>query len=152
LWWKQTGPRARLGVPRAFLSRFRSWGVFDLISLRRRVENTQIAITSPKNLLSVFRKDAPKTPMAITLPKIAPKASSWTQKMRLGILHNLYAKSGAEKIFGEVMAIWVFSTSVPTAVVVCYTKISTKFNLLLTCYGPLNYKDLYLIMRTIAKF
>jgi hypothetical protein len=37
--------------------------------------------------------------MAVTLPKIAPEASSWTQKMRLGILYNLCAKSGAKQIF-----------------------------------------------------
>ena len=46
-----------------------------------------------------FRRNAPKTPTAITLPKIVPKASSWTQKMRLGILYNLCAKSGAKQIF-----------------------------------------------------
>jgi hypothetical protein len=43
--------------------------------------------------------------MAVTLSKNAPEASSWTQKMRLGILYNLCAKSGAKQIFGEVMAI-----------------------------------------------
>ena len=36
---------------------------------------------------------------AITLSKIVPEASSWTQKMRLGILYNLGAKSGAKQIF-----------------------------------------------------
>ena len=56
-----------------------------------------------------FRRNAPKTPTAITLPKIVPEASSWTQKMRLGILYNLCAKSDAKQFFGEVMAIWVFS-------------------------------------------
>ena len=35
--------------------------------------------------------------------------------------------------------------------VVCYTKFSTKFNLL-TCYGPLHYIYLFLVMRTIAEF
>ena len=46
-----------------------------------------------------FRRNAPKTPTAITLPKIVPEASSWTQKMRLGILYNLCAKSGTKQIF-----------------------------------------------------
>jgi hypothetical protein len=48
--------------------------------------------------------------MAVTLSKLAPEASSWAQKMRLGILYNLCAKSGAKQFFGDVMAIWVFST------------------------------------------
>ena len=46
-----------------------------------------------------FRRNAPKTPTAVTLSKIVPEASSWTQKMRLGILYNLCAKSGAKQIF-----------------------------------------------------
>jgi hypothetical protein len=46
-----------------------------------------------------FRRNAPETPMAVTLSKIAPGASNWAQKMRLGILYNLCAKSGAKQIF-----------------------------------------------------
>ena len=43
-------------------------------------------------------------------------------------------------------------TKFSSCLVVCYTKFSTKFNLLLTCYGPLNYIYLFLVMRTIAEF
>jgi hypothetical protein len=43
-------------------------------------------------------------------------------------------------------------TKFSSCLVVCYTKFSTKFNLLLTCYGPLHYIYLFLVMRTIAEF
>ena len=86
LWWKQTGYSARRGVPQAFLSRFISWGVLENIAETPR-----------------------KRPTAITLSKIVPETSGWTQKTRNGVLYNLCAKSGAKLFFRRSYGdLWVF--------------------------------------------
>ena len=58
-----------------------------------------LAVPRYPAIFSIFRETPRKHPTAITLSKIVPEASSWTQKMRLGIFYNLCAKSGAKQIF-----------------------------------------------------
>ena len=53
-------------------------------------------------IFSIFRETPRKHPTAITLLKIVPETSGWTQKTRLGIFYNLCAKSGAKLIYYEL--------------------------------------------------